>query len=81
VINPAGGGKVDLCLNDPGFEINLYVKSALRSMTSIWMGFSTVAKEVEAGNVELIGETELTRSIERWLGLSPFAKERNRVAA
>jgi DNA-binding HxlR family transcriptional regulator len=81
VINPTGAGKVDLCLSDPGFDVDLYVKSALRSMTSIWMGYSTVAKEVEAGNVELIGEPDLTRSMQRWLGLSPFAKERSRVAA
>jgi DNA-binding HxlR family transcriptional regulator len=81
VIEAAGSGKVDLCLTDPGFEIDLYVKSQLRSMTAIWMGFSTVAKEVEAGNVELIGDADITKSMQRWLGLSPFAKERSRVAA
>jgi hypothetical protein len=81
VIEAAGSGKVDLCLTDPGFEIDLYIKSQLRSMTAIWMGFTTVAKEVEAGNVELIGDADVTKSMQRWLGLSPFAKERSRVAA
>jgi DNA-binding HxlR family transcriptional regulator len=76
----AGGGKVDLCASNPGFEIDLYVKSSLRSMTAIWMGFSTVAKEVDAGNVELIGDAEITRSMQRWLGLSPFAREKRRAA-
>jgi DNA-binding HxlR family transcriptional regulator len=81
VVNPGGGGKVDLCLTDPGFEVDLYVKSGLRSMTAIWMGFATVAKEVEAGHVELIGSAEVARSMQQWLGLSVFAKERSRVAA
>jgi DNA-binding HxlR family transcriptional regulator len=30
-------GEIDLCLSDPGFEINLYVKTDLRTMTAIWM--------------------------------------------
>ena len=74
-------GKVDLCSTNPGFEIDLYVKSSLRSMTAVWMGFTTVAKEVEAGDVELIGDPEFAKSMQRWLGLSPFAKEKSRVAA
>ena len=76
-----GDAKVDLCATNPGFEVDLYVRSPLRSMTAIWMGFATVAKEVEAGHVELIGDAEVARSMQRWLGLSPFAKEKSRVAA
>lgn len=74
------GGKVDLCSTNPGFEIDLYVKSSLRSMTAVWMGLSTVAKEIEAGNMELIGDKTVARSMQQWLGLSPFAKEKSRVA-
>lgn len=74
------GGKVDLCSTNPGFEIDLYVRSSLRSMTSVWMGLSTVEKEIEAGQMELIGDKAIAQSMQRWLGLSPFAKERNRVA-
>jgi DNA-binding HxlR family transcriptional regulator len=81
VVDAADRGKVDLCSTNPGFDIDLYVKSTLRSMTAIWMGLTTVAKEVEAGHVELIGDTEVARSMQRWLGLSAFAKEKNRVAA
>jgi hypothetical protein len=74
-------GKVDLCTTNPGFEVDLYVTSPLRSMTAIWMGFSTVAAEVEAGQLELIGDREIAKSMQHWLGLSPFAKEKSRVAA
>src|SRR5688572_7710396 len=74
-------GKVDLCQTNPGFEIDLYVTSPLRNMTAVWMGFTTVAAEAEAGHVELIGDAEIARSMQKWLGLSPFAKEKSRVAA
>ena len=75
------GGKADLCSTNPGFEVDLFVKSSLRSMTAVWMGLSTVAKEMEAGQIELIGDQAIAQSMHRWLGLSPFAKEKNRVAA
>lgn len=75
------GRTVDLCSADPGFEVDLYVDGALRSMTAIWMGLSTVPAEVAAGRLEVTGDAALARSMQAWLGLSPFAKERNRQAA
>ena len=74
-------GKVDLCLTSPGFDIDLYVKSSLRSMTAVWMGMTTVKKEIAAGQMELIGDKQIAQSMQQWLGLSPFAKEKSRVAA
>src|SRR5579871_1564780 len=43
------GGAVDLCNFDPGHELNLLVKSSLRSMTAIWMGLTTINQETENG--------------------------------
>lgn len=74
-------GDVDLCSVDPGFDINLYVSSTLRSMTAVWMGHATLKAEVDAGKIVLIGDKTLTRSMQGWLGLSPFAKERTRLAS
>jgi DNA-binding HxlR family transcriptional regulator len=74
-------GKADLCATNPGFEVDLYVKSSLRSMTAVWMGLSTVQKEIDAGQIELIGDRELARSMQQWLGLSTFAKEKKRLSA
>jgi DNA-binding HxlR family transcriptional regulator len=74
-------GMVDLCLVDPGHEIDLAVTGSLRAMTAIWMGLSTVAKEVEAGALDLAGDPVIARSMQIWLGLSPFAKEKSRSDA
>lgn len=73
-------GKVDLCAVDPGYEVDLYVRGSLRSMTAVWMGHSTLKAEVEAGNIELIGDKAVAGSMHEWLGLSVFAKEKRRVA-
>jgi DNA-binding HxlR family transcriptional regulator len=74
------GSEVDLCSVDPGYDIDLYVSSSLRSMTSVWMGISTLKAEIEAGNILLTGDQAVARSMHGWLGLSPFAKEK-RVAS
>lgn len=73
-------GDVDLCSVDPGFDINLYVSSTLRSMTAVWMGHATLKAEVDAGRIVLTGDKVLTRSMHDWFGLSVFAKERSRLA-
>ena len=46
---------MDLCSDDPGFEVDLFVSGSLRAMTSIWMGVTTVKKEVEASELERAG--------------------------
>ena len=75
------GGTVDLCSTNPGFEIDLYVQGSLRSMTAVWMGLSTVQKEIDAGQIELIGDKTLASSMQQWLGLSHFAKDKSRASA
>lgn len=71
--------QVDICLIDPGYEIDLHVRGSLRSMTSVWMGVTTLKSEIDAGNIELTGEKTIERSMHEWLGLSPFAKEHRQV--
>jgi len=76
VVEPSG--EVDLCWSDPGFEVDLYVSTDLRTMTKIWMGLTTVAKE--RNHLALDGNKRLGKTMQTWLGLSPFAAEKKRVA-
>jgi DNA-binding HxlR family transcriptional regulator len=68
--------EVDLCQTDPGFEVDLYVECPLKSMTKIWMGLATVKSEIEADRMVLSGDKDIARSMQSWLGLSPFAPNR-----
>ena len=72
-------GAVDLCKFDPGHELDLLVKSSLRSMTAIWMGLTTIKKESESGDLEVDGDPSLARSMQQWLGLSSFAGQPRRA--
>lgn len=76
VIEP--DGEVDLCWSDPGFEVDLYITTDLRTMTAIWMGLSTV--ESQSDKLELIGSREIAATMHLWLGLSPFARQKKLVA-
>lgn len=72
-------GKVDLCNFDPGYELDLLVRSSLRSMTAIWMGLTTVKRETTAGQLELEGDPAIARTMQQWLGLSAFAGDTRMV--
>ena len=71
LVDPASG--VDLCQVDPGFDVDLYVNTDLRSMTAIWMGLDSVPKAIADDRLALTGDLKLADSMQRWLGLSPFA--------
>jgi DNA-binding HxlR family transcriptional regulator len=67
---------VDLCALDPGFDVDLYVSTDLRTMTAIWTGVDTVRDAVRTQRLQLTGDRRLAAAMPSWLGLSRFAKER-----
>lgn len=72
VVDP--DGQVDLCTIDPGFDVDLFVSSDLRTMTSIWMGYETVRSALEREALLLTGDPAIAANMQQWLGLSPFAR-------
>jgi DNA-binding HxlR family transcriptional regulator len=72
VVDPAG--EVDLCLTDPGFDVDLFVTTDLRTMTAVWMGLTTVRASKD--KFDLDGRRDVARAMQQWLGLSPFACEK-----
>jgi DNA-binding HxlR family transcriptional regulator len=72
----APGTAVDLCSVDPGFDVDLYATTDVRTMTAIWMGADTVRSALGAGSLVLTGDRRLASDMQAWLGLSPFARER-----
>lgn len=78
VVEP--GQETQLCSVDPGADVDLYVSVDLKTMTAIWMGYETLAEAVSDRRLLLTGDDALSKSIEAWLGLSPFAKTKPVVA-
>ena len=74
------GRPVDLCTVDPGFDVDLYLSTDLRTMTEIWMGYTTVARAKDDGRLTLTGNRQIEANLTAWLKLSSFAKVEKLVA-
>ena len=69
----ASGADVDLCIKDPGKDIDVYFTTDIRTMVDIWMGKSSYRAAVRDGTLKLVGNTSLTRNITSWMSNSLFA--------
>ena len=67
------GDNVDLCVNDPGKEVDVYFTSTVKTLTDIWMGENTYKKAIRDGQLTLIGDKVLTHNISSWLRNSIYS--------
>lgn len=67
------GCDVDLCLTDPGFEVDLFVETELKVMTSVYMGYAPFEGALKRGEIFLTGDANLAGSIQQWMRLSSYA--------
>lgn len=63
-------GEIQMCLKDPGYEVNLKVRSGLRLFIEAWRGIRDLRAEIEAGRIRLYGPLSLRRQLADWLLLS-----------
>lgn len=66
-------GDVDLCLTDPGFEVDVEVRSNIRPMVDVWMGRLGLPLAMESGAIEVEGTPTMVREFPGWLKLNVFA--------
>ena len=65
--------QADLCVDDPGFEVDLNVEADLAAMAKIWLGDVPFSSMVRTGDVRLVGPALLVKAFPTWLMLSHFA--------
>jgi hypothetical protein len=65
--------EVDICVKDPGYDVDLLVQTTLKTMTHIWVGDFSVAKARREKKLILEGESELKKSMGSWIGCSVLA--------
>ena len=63
---------VDLCLKDPGKDVDVYFTCTVRTMHDVWMGDRTYRDAIKSGELYVQGDTALTRNIKAWLRPSVF---------
>jgi len=67
------GMPVDLCVIDPGFDIDCFVEADSKAIASVWMGYSSWQAEISDDRIFLSGDVRLTKTIDRWLVKCSFA--------
>ena len=69
-------GTTDLCLDDPGYEVDVFLEAPLHVMTAVWMrdiSFSEAERSLGL-TVEAV-DRKLRTSLPKWLGASALAFE------
>ncbi|WP_171179449.1 winged helix-turn-helix transcriptional regulator [Ruegeria sp. HKCCD8929] len=73
--------KCELCVDDPGGEVNLYLACTLADAIYIVRGDLTPDMAIETRRLELLGDVWAHRAFTRWLNLSPLTKVGSRRVA
>jgi hypothetical protein len=63
----------DLCLTDPGHEVDLQVDTHVRTIIDYWQGQIDFADAIRSGALQLQGPRTLARAFPNWFDRSPFA--------
>jgi len=74
-------GEAELCVEDPGFEVDLYLSVSLRDMIHVWRGDLSLRRAVDSGRLETHGPSRLRRALRAWLNLSPLTRVRSQRPA
>ena len=64
---------VQMCLKDPGYEIDVKIEADLRVFIEAWRGIRDLRKEIRAKRIRLIGPAALRAAFPQWLRLSALA--------
>jgi DNA-binding HxlR family transcriptional regulator len=65
-------GKKDLCMKDPGKEVDVYITTDVPTMIDVWMGQASYRGAEKNGEMKIIGHKLLTKKVNSWLKDSLF---------
>lgn len=68
VVEPDLGASV--CLSDPGYEVDVSVRTNVATLCTLWQGRGTVAAAARAGRMEFDGPRALTRLMPQVLSIA-----------
>ena len=65
--------EVDVCMKDPGHDIDLELLTDVRTLTGVWMGDIGLGQALRDRRIRLTGPTRLKRDISTWFKRNYFA--------
>ena len=67
------GDKLDLCVNDPGKDVDVYFTTTVVTMAEVWMGQINYRKAVADDRLKVVGPKALINNLSHWMESSVFA--------
>ncbi len=68
--------EVDLCTENPGNDVDVYMTCDLRTMTEVWMGDLSLQQAQAHDRLKIVGSSVYLKNIQSWLGLYLLAEIR-----
>ncbi|WP_421856874.1 winged helix-turn-helix transcriptional regulator [Oricola sp.] len=66
-------GACEMCMHDPGYEIDLYLEFTLRDAIYVIRGDLPLDRAVADGRLDVTGDTPMRARLRDWLNLSPLS--------
>ena len=66
-------GITEMCLKDPGYPEDVYVKTNLKRFIEAWRGIRDMSEEIRSGKIRIAGPKALVRAFPSWLLKSAYA--------
>ena len=64
---------VDLCLNDPGYDVNLEIEGTVAALARVCLGHLSLIQAMRDGDIEVRGAPRHRSALAGWLGVTRFA--------
>jgi DNA-binding HxlR family transcriptional regulator len=74
-------GHVDVCLKNPGHDVDLTLVTSIRTMAMVYLGHLEPDAAVRSGAIDLGGSRALARTFPTWCPRGAFADEARHAAA
>lgn len=69
-------GEVDLCTENPGKDVDLYIRTSLRNLVEIWNGDIEIKSALNKELIKTQGNKQLAKTMPEWLGICLYADVR-----
>jgi DNA-binding HxlR family transcriptional regulator len=67
---------IDLCTENPGLDVDLYIRSSLRTLVEVWEGDLALQTALNTEQIGTQGNEQLAKTMMAWFGINPFADVR-----
>ncbi len=70
------GDIVDLCTEDPGKEVDLYINSSVRTIVEVWRGDLDIRTALRDGSIKAHGSRHFIGTMPKWFGVCLYKEVR-----